>query len=290
MGDSLDRVAIFVDAGYLFAQGSTVLSGGSKKPRTEVALSPKAVIEELIEFARGRAQSCGLLRIYWYDGTVAGSKPTSEQSLIANLDDVKLRLGFINSHGQQKGVDSLIVTDLIELSRLRAISDAILLAGDEDLRVGVQIAQNYGVRIHLLGIVPSSGSQSKQLRWEADTTSEWDKLKVEKFLSLRTPASQPAAPPPVATAPMATAVVVATTRTPEQIIADEVTAFVAALEESDVRGIQAFWKDKVGAPSDLDRIMLVKCRAALNRDLGTIEKKQMRSVFKIEAKKLVDAL
>jgi uncharacterized LabA/DUF88 family protein len=34
----------------------------------------------------------------------------------------------------------LIGTDLIELARNHAISDAVLLSGDEDLRIGVQIA------------------------------------------------------------------------------------------------------------------------------------------------------
>lgn len=87
--------------------------------------------------------------------------------------------------GQQKGVDSLIATDPIELARQRAISEAVLLSGDEDVRVGVQIAQNYGVLVHLLGIHPARGPQSPTFRQEADTRSEWDKLTVEKFLSLR---------------------------------------------------------------------------------------------------------
>ena len=57
---------------------------------------------------------------------------TADQALLASLDDVKIRLGFINSVGEQKGVDSLIVTDLIELARQKAVCDAILLSGDED--------------------------------------------------------------------------------------------------------------------------------------------------------------
>jgi uncharacterized LabA/DUF88 family protein len=56
------------------------------------------------------------------------------------MPDVKIRLGYINGAGQQKGVDSLIVTDLIELARNQAISDAYLVSGDGDLRVAVQIA------------------------------------------------------------------------------------------------------------------------------------------------------
>ncbi|MHA1559978.1 MAG: NYN domain-containing protein, partial [Alphaproteobacteria bacterium] len=158
----MDRCAIFVDAGYLFAQGSAALAG-SKKARSSLSLQAPEVLQRLKTIAGEKAPDCRLLRVYWYDGAIGGARPTADQALVANQDDVKLRLGFVNSHGQQKGVDSLIVTDLIELARLGSISDAVLLSGDEDVRVGVQIAQNYGVRIHLLGIAPSRGSQSHQL-------------------------------------------------------------------------------------------------------------------------------
>jgi len=115
--------------------------------------------------------------------------------VLAHTDHIKLRLGMLNSQGEQKGVDSLIVTDLIELARNRAITDAVLLSGDEDVRIGVQIAQCFGVRVHLLGIVPSRGSQSQQLLREADTTAEWDAGTVATFLALR--------PTPAWTAPIA---------------------------------------------------------------------------------------
>lgn len=154
----LNRIAVFVDAGYLFAQGSVALTG-SKKPRADLALDAPAVISEFRSLCAKKAAGCSLLRIYWYDGAL-GARLSSDQALLARLDDVKVRLGFINTSGQQKGVDSLIVTDLIELARQKAICDAMLLSGDEDVRVGVQIAQNYGVRLHLLGIHPTRGSQS----------------------------------------------------------------------------------------------------------------------------------
>jgi hypothetical protein len=100
-------------------------------------------------------------------------------------DDVKLRLGTVTG-GRQKGVDSLIVTDLIELARNHAISDAVLLSGDEDLRIGVQIAQSFGVRVHLIGIEPSRANQSNLLREEADTVREWNRVDVERILSVKT--------------------------------------------------------------------------------------------------------
>ena len=178
----MQRIAVLVDAGYLFAQGSVALTG-SKKTRSDLALDAPSVINELKVLAAAKASTCSLLRIYWYDGAVAGMRLTADQALLASLDDVKVRLGFINSAGQQKGVDLLIVTDLIELARQKAVCDAILLSGDEDVRVGVQIAQNYGVRIHLLGIAPTRGSQSLPLMHEADTTHEWNADTIRKFLS-----------------------------------------------------------------------------------------------------------
>lgn len=117
-----------------------------------------------------RAELPPLLRIYWYDGLLR-TGPTDEQEELADTDNLKLRLGVVSHAGTQKGVDSLIVTDLIELARNGAISDAVLLSGDEDVRIGVQIAQAHGVRVHLLGIEPADGNQSRALRREADTSA-----------------------------------------------------------------------------------------------------------------------
>ena len=139
---TMDRVAVFVDAGYLFAQGSKELSG-AKLTRSECDLDHSAIRSALRDFAEG-ASSLPLLRIYWYDGTSQG--PTPQHIALANQPDVKVRLGFVNSQGQQKGVDSLIVTDMITLARNQAMAACVLLSGDEDLRVGVQQAQEYGIR------------------------------------------------------------------------------------------------------------------------------------------------
>jgi uncharacterized LabA/DUF88 family protein len=175
----MDRVGIFVDAGYLFAQGSTALTG-RKCPRGDVYLNIDHLLEELKQFA-SRQSGREVLRIYWYDGTSTG--PSSQHTALAHKPCVKVRLGFVNTAGLQKGVDSLIVTDIIRLAMNRAICDAVLLSGDEDLRVGVQQAQEFGVKVHLLGIAPSRGSQSQFLMQEADTTHEWTRADVAKFLS-----------------------------------------------------------------------------------------------------------
>ena len=138
----------------------------------------------LRETAESQTGNANLLRIYWYDGA-RYSGASAEQQRLADHDDVKVRLGVINFAGQQKGVDSLIVTDLIELARNHAVSDAVLLSGDEDVRVGVQLAQSFGVRVHLIGIEPSLNNQSRLLRQEVDTKIEWDQAVMSEILSLK---------------------------------------------------------------------------------------------------------
>ncbi len=174
----MKRIAVFVDAGYLFAQGSKLLAGQNCR-RSEIEIDLDRALNALEELAV-RLGGVPLLRIYWYDGTATG--PTPQHIAVAGKPRVKLRLGFVNTAGFQKGVDSLIVTDMITLARNGAMGDALLLSGDEDVRVGVQQAQEFGVRVHLLGITPCRGSQSQFLLQEADTTNEWTLADVSKFL------------------------------------------------------------------------------------------------------------
>lgn len=179
------RTAVFVDAGYLYSAGSKLLSG-NVLPRSSVQLDLNAALQALRHAVEASSPSSSLLRIYWYDGMLR-TEPTAEQQALADTNDVKLRLGGIGYTGRQKGVDSLIVTDLIELARNHAISDAVLLSGDEDVRIGVQIAQTYGVRVHLLGIQPfgdEQGNQSRLLRQESDTSTEWCQSDIETFLNV----------------------------------------------------------------------------------------------------------
>lgn len=268
----MDRIAVFVDAGYLFAQGSAALTG-SKKPRTSLVLDAAKAIVSLKKLAQEKGADCKLLRIYWYDGAIGGTRPTTDQAALASLDDVKLRLGFVNSSGQQKGVDSLIVTDLIELARLKSISDALLLSGDEDVRVGVQIAQNYGVRVHLLGISPSRGSQSHQLLQEADTTTEWNAANLEEFLSVRQKVD--AVAEVISDAPQI--------GSESDAVCAEIEAavqkFVDALSDADLQGLKAYWDSERGVPTDFDRKLLPICGVAIKRNLERPEIKFMRGCF-----------
>jgi hypothetical protein len=176
------------------------------------------------------------------------------------------------------------VTDLIELARLGAICDAVLLSGDEDVRIGVQIAQNYGVRVHLLGIAPSRGSQSKALLQEADTTSEWDAATVSKFLSVRSVPAPSLATPTAVTKPPAGAHPPTSGGTPsvpaeaarlQAVVKD----FADNLAEGDLKSLLSYWATQRGVPPAFDGRLLAKSRAAIGRDLDMDERRFARVQF-----------
>jgi hypothetical protein len=251
------------------------LLAGKKLPRSEVVLDHEPALRALSSFAT-KVSGVPLLRIYWYDGTSTG--PTPQHLTLAHLQDTKVKLGFVNSVGEQKGVDSLIVTDMIALARNRAISDAVLLSGDEDLRVGVQQAQEFGVRVHLVGIKPSRGSQSLFLLQEADTTHEWTVDDISPFLSCRPKVLLSDAPTPEAPLAVVTS---GAPSTPEPL--ELLGARLAVeLDLSEVPSVLEAYESTHQLPREIDRRLLSGGRAALGRDLESSEKKRVRAAF-IEA-------
>ncbi len=275
----MKRTAIFVDAGYLYAQGSACLQG-SKAKRENLQLTHDLFVQKLIELARVIQPQAPLLRVYWYDGSSRG--PTHDHRTLADLDNVKLRLGFINSVGQQKGVDSLLVTDLVELSRNGAICDAVLLGGDEDLRIGVQIAQSFGVRVHLLGIEPCRGSQSLQLRQEADTKHEITAAEVVKFLQLLAPSTPPQMVPAMAIVNLETpaaATPLQVTSPIHQELQAGIDSVLHRLTSEETTALQRDLERVRSVPALHDRRILASCRTSLGRDLTMDEKKEMRALL-----------
>ena len=237
--------------------------------RTNVELNLPATVAKLRAFATTKTDGALLLRIYWYDGMLP-SGISYEQRELAGSDDVKLRLGAI-TRGRQKGVDSLIATDLIELARNHAISDAVLLSGDEDVRIGVQIAQSFGVRVHLLGIEPRRQNQSDSLWQEADTTTEWSKSDVSDILTVKS-------------LPDLDAEVTNLTESPEftnattVALAEAVREFIASLHPihpDDTAEITPNW-----IPPRFDRPLLASCRTKIGRDLNSSEIDYIRNGFR----------
>ncbi len=162
----LARYAVMVDVGYIYAAAGELLFGTSSRRDFRVNAVPliQVVTKHADELIRGE-----LLRVYWYDAA-RDRVPTIDQRVIAQMPWVKLRLGNLNARGQQKGVDAQIRADMEALARHRAITDAVLIAGDEDMVPAVEAAQAFGVRVHLWGIEPPYGTnQAERLVWESDT-------------------------------------------------------------------------------------------------------------------------
>ncbi len=246
-------------------------------------LQVREMLEELERFCLKCSPTARILRFYWYDGVVQG-RLTSVQEQLAGSRLCKLRLGLVNSVGEQKGVDSLIVTDMIELARNRAITDVVLLAGDEDLRIGVQIAQSFGVQVHLLGIKPARGSQSLELIREADTHHEWDAeivsqiLKIEEIQTVKASALVEV---------VSHDLNISTTSAIDvdfAVIVQEALDAMMPLKRQAV--MDAFAANPSSVPADLDRTMLPRAGQALGRHLNDLEKRSLRAVCQAHLSKL----
>jgi uncharacterized LabA/DUF88 family protein len=176
----LSRYAIMVDVGYIYASTGELLYSAAS--RREYRVDADKLIQALTRHAEDQVRG-ELLRIYWYDAA-RDRVPTIDQRVIAQMPWVKLRLGNLNARGQQKGVDAQIRADMEALARHRAITDAILVAGDEDMVPAVEAAQAYGVRVHLWGIEPPYGTnQAERLVWESDTVEVLERTFLEPFFT-----------------------------------------------------------------------------------------------------------
>ncbi|WP_353649573.1 NYN domain-containing protein [Nakamurella sp. A5-74] len=190
----MNRCAVLIDAGYLLGAAASVLSGDANRTRLAVNYA------ELMRAIAGEAaEQTGVpvLRLLWFDGARDG-RPTQDHRALGLLPDVKVRLGLTVTHGgrvQQKGVDSYLRRDLTTLARNGAISDAVLIGGDEDLRQGVDEAQDHGVKVHLCGVEAAATeyNQSHTLIAEADRRWIISAAWIGRFVTLR-PVGQPTAP------------------------------------------------------------------------------------------------
>ena len=156
---TLARYAIMVDVGYIYAAAGELLFSSSS--RREYRVDTDKLIQALTRHADSQVRG-ELLRVYWYDAA-RDRVPTIDQRVIAQMAWVKLRLGNLNARGQQKGVDAQIRADMEALARHRAITDAVLVAGDEDMVPAVEAAQAYGVRACVLSADPTYSGLARLL-------------------------------------------------------------------------------------------------------------------------------
>ena len=271
----MGKVSLFVDGGYFFKQGSHAALG-EKLGRHELLFDAKQFIAEVSEWLSATYPGDELLRTYWYDGARQGV-PTLEQLEIAALSFVKLRLGRLNASGQQKGVDTLIVRDLMVLSQERSIHRAIVLSGDEDLREGVVYAQDRGVRVAVVGIeVHGHRSQSAELVRDSDESLVLPADLLSHSLKRR-PSQVVVLPPP--SGPVGTDQPTSLSHA-GKCIAEALGVATEYLAQATGPEIAALLERYPEVPRELDALMLNRgARSAGVYPLSQVERRAMRAAF-----------
>lgn len=203
----------FIDVGFLKAQGAQALG----TDRRSVTPDAQGCVTRLRELAGDEGSV--LLRAYWYDGAfeVGHSRYQGQRSYldaIASCPGIQIRLGHVREdipawhHAlktaiaacgvdlaefekhftfrpemQQKGVDTLIVLDLVRLAQRRAYDTAFLLAGDRDLAEAVRVAQDEGRRLVLLH--PTGGGVATELKHLADEVRPLSQDELRQMLRVK---------------------------------------------------------------------------------------------------------
>ena len=183
----MDRCALFVDAGYVLADGAMAVHG--TRHRDSVSWDYSGLLKFLSGLSRDRS-GLPVLRCYWYEATVEGRR-TSEHDTLADLAGLKLRIGRLRP-GRREGVENEMHRDLTTLARNCAISDAIVVSGEEDLAEVVAEVQDLGIRVILVHItVDGNWTVSRPLRQECDDILEIGSAHLRPFVDL-IPGAEPA--------------------------------------------------------------------------------------------------
>ena len=220
----MQQIAIFIDASWLLSEAAPLFGGQAPEP------DHIAAVTALRARVRAAVPGARLLRIYWYDAEAADD--------IGRAHDLKLRkLG--------------LASDLAELAQNRAISDALVLAGDAALLDAIARAQAFGVRVHLAGI-----GEAGALAVEADTYANWGRADLAWL-----------APKPSATSSAEF----------ERILEDRIDREIETLSDEDIDSILAYAEFSNGrVPQVHDRPMLSRLGAAAGRTLTEKERETFR--------------
>ena len=180
------KIAAFIDASYFMSGGAYLLSG-QRKSRSSINLNINKFLDFIDSFIEEKLDG-EIFRIYWYDGV--NEIMSQEQQTIALAEQVKFRAGIVNRAGRQKGIDTRMVLDMYRLAHARLIDQAVILAGDENLAVGVEAMQELGVQTHLL--VLQGSAVSLDLQRSSDFRSVINVESRKDYLSVSHDESAPA--------------------------------------------------------------------------------------------------
>jgi uncharacterized LabA/DUF88 family protein len=178
----VDRCALFVDAGYVLADGAMAAHGTSQ--REAVSWDYAGLLRFFAGLSADRT-GLQLLRCYWYEATVDGRR-TPEHDTLADLPGLTLRLGRMRP-GKSEGVETEIHRDLTTLARNRAVSDVLLVSAEEDLSQVIADVQDLGVRVIIVHIsVDGNWTVSRSLRQQCDGIVEIQGAQLRPFAELAT--------------------------------------------------------------------------------------------------------
>jgi uncharacterized LabA/DUF88 family protein len=183
----VDRCALFVDAGYVLADGAMAVHGTRR--RESVSWDYAGLLQLLTSLATERS-GLPLLRCYWYEATVEGRR-SADHDALADLPGLKLRVAKMRP-GRREGVESEIHRDLTTLARNKAVSDAMLISAEEDLAQVIADVQDLGLRVSLLHIaVDGNWTISRTLRQECDDIVEIGSAHLRPYVELISGAEPP---------------------------------------------------------------------------------------------------
>ena len=183
----VDRCALFVDAGYVLADGAMAVHGTRRR---ESVSWDYAGLTQFLAGLASEQSGLPLLRCYWYEATVEGRR-TEEHDTLADLPGVKLRLAKMRP-GRREGVESEIHRDLTTLARNKAATDAMVVSAEEDLAQVVAEVQDLGMRVTLLHIaVDGNGAIPRALRQECDDIAEINSAHLRPYVELISGAEPP---------------------------------------------------------------------------------------------------
>ena len=184
----MDRCALFVDAGYMLADGAMAVHGTRR--RESVSWDYEGLLQLLGNLARDRT-GLPLLRCYWYEATVEGRR-TAEHDALADMPGIKLRLAKLRP-GRREGVETEIHRDLTVLARNRAVSDAVVISAEEDLAQVLSDVQDLGMRVTIVHVtVDGNWTISRSLRQECDDIMELTSAHLRPYIELIPGAEPPA--------------------------------------------------------------------------------------------------
>lgn len=150
-------IMVFVDTNYLYR---AIKDGVDVRYRDTFSLSYPDVTKLIQKWVEERIEG-KLIRQLWYDG-FPGGVPTLQHRELMAVPGVRVRSGRSVTIGDgrqvQKGVDTLIVRDLVVNSFREAMTDMVLISGDADLIPGVDEVSDHGIMVHLWSVHEDNSS------------------------------------------------------------------------------------------------------------------------------------